>query len=54
MFGSRNNRSISRQNGCSFILAITCAGESIGTSIDYWPRLKIKKDASQALKEKGE
>lgn len=25
----------------ALFFAITCAGESIGKSIDYWPRLKI-------------
>jgi len=27
----------------ALFFAITCAGESIGASIDYWPRLKYKK-----------
>ena len=33
----------------ALFFAITCAGESIGMSIDYWPMLQ-KKKLDQALK----
>ena len=29
----------------ALFFAITCAGESIGASIDYWPRLRRKTKA---------
>ncbi len=32
----------------ALFFAITCAGESIGCSIDYWPKLR---DEAQALKQ---
>lgn len=28
----------------ALFFAITCAGESIGASIDYWPKLKTKNE----------
>ncbi len=41
----------------ALFFAITCAGESIGKSIDYWPMLQIRdylKKKAQQPKEEGQ
>ena len=42
------------QIAVALFFAITCAGESIAVSIDYWPRLRDKKEAPDTVEDAKE